>query len=125
MWCNHQLGQLVEHSKELISHASVWIINPQNLDETKKFKEKRNAPFVFLSDENLDVIKLYGIYNKWHEEERQHIPYPVTFVIKPDGIVAWRYLGLVPRDRPKVEDVLKALDELTSKSGGMHFSKNG
>ncbi len=112
MWCNRQLGQLVEHSQELISRASVWIINPQSIEETKKFKDKRNAPFIFLSDENLDVIKLYGIYHKWHDEERQHIPYPVTFVVKPDGIVAWVYLGLVPRDRPKVEDVLKALEEI-------------
>lgn len=102
---------MVEHQKEFETRASVWIVNPQNIEETKKFKEKRSAPFVFLADENLAVVNLYGIYHMVHEEHG-HIPYPVTFVIKPDGTVAWRYLGLKPRDRPKLEDVLTALAQL-------------
>lgn len=99
---------MVEHRHELELRAKVWIINPQDVVATKRFKEKRDAPFVFLADENLGVVNLYGIYHMVHEEHG-HIPYPVTIVIKPDGAVAWRYLGLKPRDRPKVEDVIEAL----------------
>lgn len=114
MWCNHQLGQLVEHAQELQQRATVWIINAQDVDSTVRFKEKRAAPFTFLADENLEVVNLYGIYHTQHEEHG-HIPYPVTFVVKPDGTVAWRFLGLKPRDRPKIEDVIQALDAITER----------
>ena len=103
--------QLVEHKSEFQARAIVWIINPQDVGETKKFKDKRAAPFVFLADENLDVVNVYGIYHV-RPEEHGHIPYPVTFVVRPDGTIAWRFLGLQPRDRPKVDDVLAALEQL-------------
>ncbi len=102
---------MVEHAQELQSRAAVWVINPQDVASTARFKEKRNAPFVFLADENLDVVNLYGIYHTQHAEHG-HIPYPVTFVVKPDGTIAWRFLGLQPRDRPKVEDVIEALNAI-------------
>lgn len=105
--------QLVEHANELQSRATIWVINPQDIASTARFKEKRGAPFVFLADENLDVINQYGIYHMQHEEHG-HIPYPVTFIVKPDGTVAWRFLGLKPRDRPKVEDLMQALDAIAA-----------
>lgn len=103
--------QLVEHAQELRRRATVWVINPQDSASTARFKEKRGAPFTFLADENLDIVNLYGIYHTQHEEHG-HIPYPVTFIVKPDGTVAWRFLGLKPRDRPKVEDVVHMLDAI-------------
>jgi peroxiredoxin len=111
VWCNHQLGQLVEYANELQQRATVWVINPQDIVSTARFKDKRTAPFKFLADENLEVINLYGIYHTQHEEHG-HIPYPVTFIVNSDGTVAWRYLVLKPRDRAKVEDVIQALDTI-------------
>ncbi len=105
--------ELVEHAQELQQRASVWIINPQDIASTDRFKHKRSAPFTFLADENLEAVNLYGIYHMRHEDHG-HIPYPVTFIVKPDGTVAWRFLGLLPRDRPKVEDVIRALDTITA-----------
>ncbi len=105
---------LVEQADEILSHATVWVINPQKAAETARFKEKRGAPFVFLADEDLRVVHLYGIYHMVHPEHG-HIPYPVTFIVKPNGTIAWRYLGLKPRDRPKVEDVLNALKAINAK----------
>jgi peroxiredoxin len=78
---------------------------------TKIFKDKRQAPFVFLADPELHTIHLYGVYNTVHAEHG-HIPYPVTFVIDSEGTVVWRYLGLKSRDRPTVEMILKVLDEV-------------
>ncbi len=104
--------QLVEHAQELQQRATVWVINPQDVASTARFKEKHGAPFTFLADENLAVVNLYGIYHTQHAEHG-HIPYPVTFVITPDGTVAWRFLGLIPRDRPRVEEVIQALDAIT------------
>ena len=112
MWCNRQLGQLVEHAQELQQRAIVWVINPQDVVSTARFKERRSAPFTFLADENLEVVNLYGIYHMQHAEHG-HIPYPVTFIVKPEGTVAWRFLGLQPLDRPKVEEVIQALDTIT------------
>jgi peroxiredoxin len=103
---------LVEHRREFENRESVWVINPQDVAATKRFKEKSGAPFVFLCDENLDVVNRYGVYHMKHEEHG-YIPFPVTFVIKPDGTIAWRYLGLKPRDRPEVADILDAIDHIT------------
>jgi peroxiredoxin len=104
---------LVEHAQELQTRAAIWVINPQDVVSTARFKEKRSAPFTFLADENLEVVNLYGIYHIRHAEHG-HIPYPVTFIINPNGIVAWRFLGLKPRDRPKVEEVINALDAMAA-----------
>ena len=59
------------------------------------------------------IIEIYGIYHTQHEEHG-HIPYPVTFIIKPDSTVAWRFLGLKPRDRPRFEDVIQVLDAMAA-----------
>ncbi|MBI5033037.1 MAG: redoxin domain-containing protein [Chloroflexi bacterium] len=112
MWCNHQLGQLLEQALELQQRATVWIINPQDIASTARYKERRSGPFTFLADENLEVVNLYGIYHMQHAEHG-YIPYPVTFIVKPDDTVARRFLGLQPRDRPKVEDVIQTLDSIT------------
>lgn len=101
--------QLVERAGEF--RATVWVINPQDIASTARFRAKRAAPFVFLADENLQVVHLYGIYHTVHPDHG-NIPYPVTFVVKPDGTVAWRYLGLRPRDRPTVDDVLAAVNAI-------------
>ncbi len=95
-----------------MNRATIWVINPQDIVSTARFKEKRSAPFTFLADENLEVINLYGIYHTQHAEHGP-IPYPVTFIVKPDGIVALRFLGLQPRDRPQVEEVIQTLDTIT------------
>ena len=107
--------QLVEHAQELQQRAIVWVINPQDVASTVHLKEKRAAPFTFLADDNLDAVEIYGIYHTQHEDHG-HIPFPVTFIVKPDGTVAWRFLGLKPRDRPKVENVLHVLDAMTAMS---------
>ncbi len=101
----------MEHAADLQARATLWVINPQDVASTARFKEKRRAPFVFLADEHLDVVNLYGIFHMQHPEHGS-IPYPVTFVVKPDGCVAWRFLGLGPRDRPRVEDLLRVLDAM-------------
>ncbi len=51
-------------------------------------------------------------HNHLQHAEHGHIPYPVTFIVKPDGTMAWQFLGLQPRDRPKAEDVIQALDTI-------------
>lgn len=104
---------MVENAPALESRATFWIVNPQDRETTLQFKAKRQAPFVFLADPDLQSIHLYGVYHTIHAEHG-HIPYPVTFVIRPDGTIAWRYLGLKARDRPTVEQILKVLDELNA-----------
>jgi peroxiredoxin len=102
---------LVQHAEVLASRAQIWIVNPQDAESTARFKAKHRAPFLFLVDEELRVIKQYGVYHTLHPAHG-HIPYPTTFSIKPDGTVSWRFLGLQPRDRPRVEQILSVLDKL-------------
>ena len=103
--------QLVQHTEQLNERAQIWIVNPQDAESTARFKAKHAAPFVFLADENLAVIGQYEIYHTL-DAAHGHIPYPTTFIIKPDGTVGWRFLGLEPRDRPRVENILAVLNEI-------------
>ncbi|MBI3742069.1 MAG: redoxin domain-containing protein [Chloroflexi bacterium] len=101
----------MEQAAELTARATLWVINPQSVADTARFKAKRAAPFVFLADEDLAVIHLYGIYHTVHDEHGP-IPYPTTIVVKPDRTIAWRFLGLKARDRPAVQALLDALNAL-------------
>lgn len=103
--------QLVRNADALALRGQVWIINPQDGESTARFKAKHAAPFLFLTDEQLVVIGQYEIYNTLHPVHG-HIPYPTTFIIKRDGTIGWRFLGLESRDRPSVENILAVLDEI-------------
>ena len=46
-----------------ISRAGLTVagISPQSPESHKRFREKHNLPFTLLSDENKDVVKLFGV----------------------------------------------------------------
>ncbi len=73
-----------------------------------RFAEKYGLPFVLLSDENLDVIKAYGV---WQEKKLYgKVSYGVvrtTFVIDGDGVIT----AVMPKVKPdtNAEEVLAML----------------
>ncbi len=73
-----------------------------------RFAEKYGLPFVLLSDENLDVIKAYGV---WQEKKLYgKVSYGVvrtTFVIDGDGVIT----AVMPKVKPVAfaEEVLAML----------------
>lgn len=73
-----------------------------------RFAEKYGLPFVLLSDENLDVIKAYGV---WQEKKLYgKVSYGVvrtTFVIDGNGVIT----AVMPKVKPdtNAEEVLAML----------------
>ena len=73
-----------------------------------RFAEKYGLPFVLLSDENLDVIKAYGV---WQQKKLYgKVSYGVvrtTFVIDGDGVIT----AVMPKVKPdtNAEEVLAML----------------
>lgn len=73
-----------------------------------RFAEKYGLPFVLLSDENLDVIKAYGV---WQEKKLYgKVSYGVvrtTFVIDGDGVIT----AVMPKVKPdtNAEEMLAML----------------
>ena len=70
-----------------ISRAGLTVagISPQSPESHKRFREKHNLPFTLLSDENKDVVKLFGVNGPlgfWVQR--------VTFLIDQNRIVRGR-----------------------------------
>jgi peroxiredoxin len=71
----------------------------------EKFLEKRHISFPFLLDEDRAVTKAYGVYNRI-AIDAYNIAKPATFVVGPDGMVKFAYVGKGQTDRAPMEDVL-------------------
>jgi len=70
-----------------ISRAGLTVagISPQSPESHKRFREKHSLPFTLLSDENKDVVKLFGVNGPlgfWVQR--------VTFLIDQNRIVRGR-----------------------------------
>jgi len=55
----------------------------ENVEKIKKFSQKNSFTFPLLSDENMEITKLYNVKN-----------IPVTYLIDPEGIILGRALGI-------------------------------
>ena len=64
--------------------------------------------FPFLLDEDRRTTKAYGVYQalRW---DAINIARPGTFVIAPDGVVRFAYLGASQRDRVALDEILNAI----------------
>ena len=67
--------------------------------------EKLLLPFPLLSDREGTVIKTYGL---WMDGDGG-IARPSIFAVRPDGSVAWQYIGDDYADRPTDEEVFASL----------------
>ncbi|MCX6164253.1 MAG: thioredoxin-dependent thiol peroxidase [Ignavibacteriae bacterium] len=63
-------------------------ISKDNVDSHKKFKSKYLLPFILLSDENMEMLKAYGV---WKEKSMYGKKYMgierTTFIIDEKGII--------------------------------------
>jgi peroxiredoxin len=68
--------------------------------------EKLLLPFSLLSDPDGDVIRLYGVWDEDGETAR-----PAIFVVDPERIVRYAYVGRDFADRPGDDEVRDAIRE--------------
>jgi len=83
-------------------------------DSLKMLEQIRGFPgkpdFPLLEDKAHQVVDRYGIYNP--NEVKPGIPFPITYVINKDGMVAHRFLDQEHYTRPTNEQVREELKKI-------------
>jgi len=116
-FCNEQLAAITRDYQEFQElNATVVAVSGEEVEKGKALLQKLHLPFVLLSDTSFEAIDRYGVRNTTVPEplkERgiSQLPKPSAFVIDGTGIVRYKYVGKNAPDRPKNEDLLRALRE--------------
>ena len=111
-------------SDEEKKNIVILAISKDSHDDSRKMIYETNKPeypgpfdLTLLSDTPHKIIDAYGIYNPSEEQfdaatnsfPSSGIPYPVTYIINKDGIVASRLFDQVTYQRPTNDQVRSEL----------------
>jgi peroxiredoxin len=116
-FCNEQLATISRDSQKFQElNATVVAVSGEEVEKGKDLLQKLHLPFVLLSDTTFGAIDRYGVRNADVPEMLRargisRLPKPSAFVIDATGIVRYKYVGKNAPDRPKNEDLLRALRE--------------
>lgn len=92
-------------------NAAVWLIAAEKrrgFFAPEEFFKKQPSSFPFLLDEDRKVTKSYGVYHRVGIDAWD-IAHPASFVVGPDSMIRYIYVGQTQVDRAPIEDVLHAL----------------
>jgi len=95
-------------------NAVVLGVSPDGVESHRKFREKKGLKIKLLSDENKEVVKAYGVWQKKKNFGKEY--YGVvrtTYLIDPEGRVA--HLWKKVRVKGHADAVLEKIRELQSK----------
>lgn len=88
----------------------VWGVSSDSVKSHKKFADKYELPFTILSDENKEVVKLYGVWGKKKFMGREYMGIKrVSYLIDPKGLIFKIYLDVNP-----TKHALEVLSDLRS-----------
>ena len=91
--------------------AEVLGVSPDSVESHRRFKEKKNLKITLLSDEEKEVLKAYGVWQKKRMFGKEY--YGVvrtTYLIDPEGVVrkVWKRVKV----KGHADDVLETLKRL-------------
>lgn len=123
--CNTQIATLAkDYPKFQKLNAEIIAISTDTPEGAQKTKEKSQAPFPILIDEDNEIIQLYKVDTKkrelkdmpalMHGKKAGTYAMPAVFIIDTEGIIRYSYIGKSFTDRPTNEGLLKKLSELQS-----------
>lgn len=110
--------------------ALLIALSPQVPRQNAFTAERHHLTFPLLTDAGAEIAAAFGLTYTIPEDTQRYyrsilvnlpplngdatwrLPLPATFVLRPDGTVAWREAYADFRRRPEPEDTLKALDDL-------------
>jgi peroxiredoxin len=116
-FCNEQLAAIARDiAKFQELKATIVAVSGEEIEKGRDLLGRLNLPFVLLSDTPFEAIDKYGVRDPNPSEKVKargisQLPKPSAFVIDRTGIVRYRYIGQSAPDRPKNEDLLRALGE--------------
>lgn len=83
-------------------------VSKDNTDSHKKFKSKYNLPFTLLSDENMEMLKAYGVWKEKSMYGRKYMGIErTTFIIDEKGIIKEIFKKV--KVKGHIEEILKKL----------------
>jgi peroxiredoxin len=135
-WCPHCNATLMRYSKELVPalepyNATLVAISPMLPDGTAFLATKRDFRFSVCSDPDNQLAKQFGIsftvqphsrpyFKNWGEDVPEHtgvdswdIPLPATYIIAPNGQIAWSFLDNDPGIRAEVPDIVEQVAQVS------------
>ena len=89
-------------------NTEVWAVSPDASDGVAKMVETEHLTFPVLADQDLHLIKTYGILN----ESSPTVPHPTALVLDRQGTIRFLHLDENYRVRPAPEVLLDALRAL-------------
>lgn len=110
--------------------ATLVAISPQTLAKTQEMQQKYQLEFEVLSDPNNQVARSYGLVyqvpadylarlrllfvelKKFNGSETPELPLTATYIILPNGTIAYHFIDPNYRERAKPEILLQVLKKL-------------
>jgi len=114
-FCNQQLAAIASDIQQFKdAGATIVAVSGEEVDKGKDLLKKLNLPFILLSDTKFEGIDRYGVRDPNPHERLKamgimQLSKPAAFVIDETGVVRYKYVGKNASDRPKNEDLLKAV----------------
>ncbi len=110
--CDRSSCPLKENLDKILELGiNVAVIDPDPVEEHKRFKREHNIKFYLLSDPEYKVIQGYGVYEKVNVDGIQKYKIVSTvYLINPKGKILYVWEPKVIED--SIEDILKVLKTL-------------
>jgi peroxiredoxin len=128
-YCSRHLAELEEIGDSIRELGGQLIaISPEKPEFLQKMQEKSGAQFTFLYDAHYETIMAFDLaflpsaatrakYNRVlgakmseaHEDDRQILPVPATYLIGENGIILWRHFDPNYKNRSKPSEILDQL----------------
>ena len=76
----------------------------------RRYVEETGLPFNILVDESREVLKLYGVWQRWGIAS-WNIARPALFLIDTDGAIRYSFIGGSQDEFPSHKEILAALEK--------------
>jgi peroxiredoxin len=132
-YCNAQLVALQQiHSRIAAAGASLLAISPQTQKHSYMTRDMHRLRFPVLSDAGNVVARQFGLVFRvplelqqmyesimtklpgYNGDQSWELPMPATYLIRPDGTIAYARVDADWRQRPEPEDILAELKNFLS-----------
>ncbi len=114
-FCKKQAKELTTRVDDFTQRGFRLVVMSYDPIETLKTFQLKQAPdLTFLSDPESRVIQAFGILNRREKPGSRGygIPNPGIIIIDTHGVIRAKFAEVSYRDRPQIDAVLAAIDEL-------------